>query len=147
MSINEEGGGPNLTESFVPSISEYIVEELCTEDGRFTKSDLDGEDIYLEKYKKGGFYPDSRFFIFPEAVISIDDPKIEEVFFIRSINRSALRDIRDFALDNGNFKEDSHGNLFGFIKIGSVNSAVRKYKDTDKEEVRNILRERKSKGI
>jgi hypothetical protein len=137
-------------ETFIPSLSEDVIDKFGGENGRFKKVEFNGENIYLEKSKKGAFYPESRFFIFPKFVISIDTPEISELFAINSRDADFLKEIKTIVSDESNFIEDQKGRLFTNKTIkGSVHTIVY-YRDTrpeDRQEVMKELRIRNMKDI
>jgi len=155
MAFDETTGGSTSiegdnNETFIPSLSEDVIDKFGGENGRFKKIKFDGEDVYLEKNREGGFYPENRFFIFPKFVISIDTPEISELFAINSRDTNFLKEIKTIVADESNFIEDQKGRLFTNKKIEDRVYTIIHYRDTrpeDRQEVMKELRTRDMKGI
>jgi hypothetical protein len=155
MAFDETTGGSTSTEGdnneiFIPSLSEDVIDKFGGENGRFEKIKFDGEDVYLEKNIKGGFYPESRFFVFPKFVISIDTPEISELFAINARDTHFLKVIKTIVSDESNFIEDQKGRLFTNKTIGDRVYTIIHYRDVrpeDRQEVMKELRTRNMKKI
>jgi hypothetical protein len=155
MAFDETTGGSasiegDNRETFIPSLSEDVIDKFGGKNGRLKKIEFGGEEVYLEKNKEGEFYPENRFFIFPKFVISIDTPEISELFAINSKDADFLKEIKTVVSDKSNFIKDQRGRLFANKVIENSLYTIRYYRDVnpeDRQEAMQKLRKRVTKGV